>query len=549
MAWAACATAHAQAPAAVPGAREAPSTFQINAIDVSGVTKLTAAEVERIIYPHLGPGRSNDDVIAARKALQDAYAAKGFESVFVDVPIQPNELFAQGIVQIKVNETPVGRVRVVEAKHHSLTGVREDLPSLQEGQPIDFKALQQDIAAANRYPDRNISPSFNPGQVPGTIDVDLRVEDSSPFHASLELNNDSSPNTTPLRLSGTVRYSDLWQLGHTISATYAVAPERRSQSEVISASYNAPLIGTPWSVLIYGYKSNSDVAALGGTNVLGNGSQVGLRAIYRLPSTKSYQSLSVGIDFKSFDEQIFVLDQPIRPSPIRYVPLVFDYNLQHAGENDSLSLSAGATVGLRTVKRLTCVDPEQANVPDLTATCVVAAGGTVGLLEDQFQGRSLDARENFVHLNADLTYTRVLPQEFVGVLRIAGQFSDASLVTNEQFSIGGQTNVRGYYLSEAVGDDGFIESLELRSPSIAPLFGSFVDEARLFLFGDMGYARVRRPALGQDDDFRIAGIGGGGRVSVFKLLTGEFVVGVPLLDGPTSRTGDPRVNFLVRGEF
>lgn len=517
---------------------------------MSGVTKLSAGEVEQLIYPHLGPDRSNDDVIAARKALQDAYAAKGYESVLVDIPIQPAESFAQGIVQITVNETPVGRVRVVDAKHHSLAGVRESVPSLREGEPINFGELQRDIAAANRYPDRSVSPTFNPGQVPGTIDVELRVEDSSPFHASLELNNDNSPTTSPLRLAGTVRYSDLWQLGHTISATYAVAPERRSESEVISASYNAPLIGTPWSFLIYGYKSNSDVAALGGTNVLGDGYQIGLRAIYRLPSTSTYQSISIGPDFKSFDEQIFVLGQAIRPSPIRYIPLVADYTLQYAGEDDSLSLTAGATLGLRTVKRLSCVDPAEANVPDLTATCLVAAGdNTVGFLEDQFQGRSLDARENFIHLNADLTYTRVLPQNFVAVLRVAGQLADSSLVTNEQFAIGGQTSVRGYYLSEAVGDDGFLESLELRSPSFDGLAGDWVNEARLFLFGDIGYARVRRPALEQTRAFRFAGIGGGGRITLFNLITGEVLLGMPLIDGPTSDVGDPRVQFLIRGEF
>ncbi|MBW1279460.1 ShlB/FhaC/HecB family hemolysin secretion/activation protein, partial [Escherichia coli] len=92
-----------------------------------------------------------------------------------------------------------------------------------------------------RFPDRLINPKFKAGTVPGTIDVDLQVEDSSPFHASVELNNDNSPNTRSLRLSGTVRYSNLWGQGHTLSATGSLAPQDTKQSAVISGSYNAPI--------------------------------------------------------------------------------------------------------------------------------------------------------------------------------------------------------------------------------------------------------------------------------------------------------------------
>jgi len=61
----------------------APDTFFIQAFDVSGVTNLTAAEVESVVYPHTGPGRSKDDVEFARKALQAVYAAKGLGAVLV----------------------------------------------------------------------------------------------------------------------------------------------------------------------------------------------------------------------------------------------------------------------------------------------------------------------------------------------------------------------------------------------------------------------------------------------------------------------------------
>lgn len=541
----AAAQAQEQAPA---GAQQAPARFMITAIDVSGVTKLTAAEVERLVYPFVGPRRSNDDVVAAQKALQDAYAAKGLDAVVVQVPIQPEESFRRGIVTIAVNESPVGRVRVVGAEHHSPAAVRRAVPSLVEGQPVDLRALQRDVAAANRFPDRSVSPAFRAGQVPGTIDVDLKVEDSAPWHASLELNNDSSPSTKPLRLVASARYTDLWSAGHTLSATYSVAPQARSQSEVFSGSYSAPFIGTPWTVLIYGYHSNSNVAALGGTNVLGNGDQIGLRAIYRLPTQGTFQQITVGPDFKSFKERISVLGEPLRPTPIRYVPLVAEYAIAASDETTSFNITAAATMGLRVVRRKTCVSPDQARRPEQSPFCDLSGGGT-GFLEDQFSARAIDARENFLHLNLDLDYTHTLPAGMSLALRLSGQLADSPLITNEQFSIGGLTSVRGYYLSEAVGDSGFVESFELRSPDVAALLGDLDDELRFFVFGDLGYARVLEPALGQQRSFRIGSLGGGMRVRLRRALSGEFVLGVPMADGPVTQRGDARYRFSVRGEF
>jgi len=520
----------------------------INAIDVTGVTKLTSAEIETLIYPHLGPDRSNEDVMAAQKALQAAYAARGYEAVEVEIPIQPSERFAQGIVELAVHEVALGQVRVVDAKHHSAGSVRGDVPSLIEGQPIDIASLQRDVAEANRFPDRTITPRFRAGTQPGTVDVELKVDDKPPFHGSVELNNDNSPNTEALRASGTLRYSNLWGQGHTFSITSSVAPQDLDQSAVISASYSAPLIGTPWSFLLYGYTSNSNVAALGGTNVLGNGYQIGVRATYRLPSQNMFQQISFGPDFKSFKERLTLDGTALQPTQIRYVPLVAEYMLNGGNEHETYGLTLGVTGGLRVIKRNVCFESPYAVTPEGVPTCALG-NGEIGIPGDQFTGRAVDASENFLHLNLDLHYTRVLRRDWQIASRFAGQLADSSLVTNEQFSLGGMSNIRGYYVSEAVGDDGFVSSLELRTPNFGSSLGTFLDEMRLFAFSDAGYARVRAPTTGQTDTFRLISVGGGIRFDLSNLVTGEALIGVPLRNGPTSDTGDPRYSFTIRGEF
>jgi hemolysin activation/secretion protein len=536
--------------------RRAPDRFAINAIDVTGVTQLSAAEVERIIYRFTGPDRSGQDVEAARLALQAAYTTKGFESVVVEIPGQSTDLFNQGIVEIRVSEVPLGKVQVVESRFHSDRVVRTQLSSLVEGQPLDFKALQTELNAANRFPDREVTPRFKPGAVPGTLDIDLAVKDKFPLHSSFELNNDNNPSTTRLRLSGSVRYTDLWRAGHSLSASFVIAPDRKSDSSVISGSYTAPLIGSPWTLLLYGYKSNSNIAALGGTNVLGNGYQIGARAIYRLPAKDSVQSISIGPDFKDFEQDILVGGINAASTPVRYVPLVAEYTL--AGGDDasafaksvgvtSFDANIGVTLGLRAVKRLiSCVDRTSGlDVP--IARCTTDPIGFVFV--DQFRNREIDSVENFVHFNAGFNYAIATKSDFVMAMRWSAQLADSHLVTNEQFAIGGSSTVRGYFQSEAVGDDGFVTSFELQAPSLAPVLGKSVDELRVFGFVDSGYTRTRRALPGQLSEFRLLSVGGGARFGIFDRLSGEVVVGVPLRAGTVSKKGEPRTVFVVRGEF
>lgn len=533
--WAGAASAQDAAPAAAGAPPHAsPDRFAIEAYDVSGVTRFDADQLAEIVYPFAGPDKSSADVEAARKALQDAYAKRGFEAVVVDIPVQPPETFSRGIVQLTVNETPLGQVIVSGGKYHSADRVRAQVPSLVPGQPIDLAALQRDVAAANRFPDRTITPTFKPSPTSGAVDVELKVKDELPLHASVEVNNDNSPSTTRLRVASSFRYTNLGGTGQTLSGTYIFAPERKKDSEVISGSYSVPLIGTPWTFLAYGYKSNSDIAALGGSNVLGNGVQIGVRAVYKLPADKTYQSVSIGPDFKDFKQDITVGGKPAGSAPIRYVPIVAEYSLSGATETASYDFTLGMTAGLRAIKR---------------TTCVVVVTGLPCVPVDQFRNREIDSNENFVHLNFQGNYARTFAGDFVAAYRANAQISDSHLITNEQYSIGGLTNVRGYYQSEAVGDDGFTQSFEFRAPSAASLFGSVVDELRVYAFADLGYAHVRSALPEQKSDFRLVGVGGGARVRLFQMWSGELSIGVPLLDGPVSDAGDPRAVFVVRGEF
>ncbi len=218
----------------------------------------------------------------------------------------PQQNAQSKVIALQVTELKVGRLRVKNARYFDLDKIKDKATSLKEGVVPNFNDVTKDIVALNQWPDRRVTPALRAGVTPGTVDVDLNVEDTAPIHASAEYNNRQSPNTTATRFTGTVHYDNLWQLGHSLSFTYQVAPERPTDAEVFSGSYLARVPGVDWlNVLVYAVKSSSSVASVGGTNIVGPGEIFGSRAVMTLPARENfYHTLSVGLDYKHFDQTV-----------------------------------------------------------------------------------------------------------------------------------------------------------------------------------------------------------------------------------------------------
>ena len=523
-----------------PAAPAAPlQRFDIDDFAVQGADKLPQIDVEEAIYPFLGPNRTADDVEKARAALEKAYHDKGFQTVSVSVP-QQNAL--TGRVILKVTEMKVGQLRVKNSRYFDLDKVKDRAPSLKPGTVPDFNAVTKDIVGLNQWPDRRVTPALRAGITPGTVDVDLNVEDKAPFHGSVELNNRRSPNTTGSRLIGTARYDNLWQLGHSFSFTYQVAPENSKDAEVFSASYLARFEDIDWlTALVYGVKSSSDVATVGGMNVVGPGEIIGARAVMTLPARENFfHTLSMGVDYKHFGQTMRSTAPTVDginnfSTPITYFAAVASYGATFQGEKSLTQLNASITAAMR----------------------------PAGDDWRQFDNKRAWASGSFTHLNVDLAHTHELPEGFQFWTKVAAQVSDGPQVSSEQFSVGGMDTVRGYLESEVLGDDGIVGNIEIRSPDVGsmlqkemkdetgqgnPRFTTF-NEWRFFGFVDAGHVRVQRPLPEQQTRFDVWSYGAGTRFKVFEGFNGVIAYSVPMISQAYTHANSGRVNFRIWGEF
>ena len=535
---AACLATASAAAWAVPSAQHAAETsFDLNEIRVEGDTVLPQEQVEEVVYPFLGPGKTAKDVEAARGALQNAYKNAGY----VTVSVGPGRWVdhAGGVISLAVLERRVGRLRVTHARYFVPDAVREGAPSLAPGTVPNMKKVTQDLVGLNQLPDRTVQPSLRPGRRPDLVDVDLDVSDTLPLHGTLELNNRNNADTSALRVNASLTYDNFFQRGDSGTISYSVDPDAVRDSEIESASYLFHIPDSKLSLLFTYLHSDSNVVALGSTDVAGRGDTAGFRLLIPLGTTTDgaggsfTHSFSVGWDYKKFFElDTFDINQPASSSsvppvtaPVTYYPLAAAYAANWTGPKSTTDLNLSLTLGLN----------------------------HLGSDTEQFDNKRYMAVPGFSVFRATLTREQDLPDDVQAWGSISSQISNTPLVSSEQFGLGGADSVRGYYEAEALGDYGVSLQTELRSPDLKKYLQSRLGHAlhswRFHLFADTGVAGIRDATAGQRTSSGLSSVGIGTRVNLWGYLNGAVQDAQLLNNGPDSRAGTNKVLFRVYGEF
>jgi hemolysin activation/secretion protein len=507
--------------AAQPGASAADNAtqayFDIHEYRVLGNAVLSNLDIERVLYPLLGDHKTIADVEVARTALEKAYHDRGYATVFVDIPEQEVE---DAIVRLRVTEGKLRQVSIGGARYFSERKILAALPAVKAGSVPLVPDLQRQLADLNaQTADRLVVPVLKAGPTPGTVDLALNVKDNLPLHGSLDVNNQYSPDTKPLRATVSLSYNNLFQRLDSVSAQYQDSPQSPGEVGVFAANYAPGALASGLRPSAYYIHSNSDVAAIGTLGVLGKGDILGLRFNYPVDEeTGMLQSLVYGADYKHFRDTIGLQSTPALITPISYVNLTAGYSGNWSGKILQDILSFSADFGPR-------------GLPNYAGT---------------FANKRFEGRPNYFYVRFDESLIIKLPAGFHVQMRAAGQLAVEPLISNEDYSIAGIDGVRGYLEAEVLGDKAVKGTLQFGSPSLTvravPLFDGFVflDAARAYLIDPLAnetpVTTLRSWGFGLD------------------ILPGRFVSGYltwsdPLAAGPRTPRGDSRLLFDLRASF
>lgn len=499
--------------------------FDIWEYRITGNTVLSNKQIEASVYPFLGPEKTFATVDAAKQSLGEAYRQMGYAFASVTIPEQSVD---RGIVTLKVTEGELGRVRVKGNKYFSRKKILQQLPSLTPGTVPKIDEIKQELALLNRASsDRTVVPIAKQSKDIEGVDIDLKVKDELPLKIGFDYNNQNSPDTSDSRLGINFSYDNLFQRQHSLGIYYLTTPEDRDEVEVMSLNYSMPL---PWAdsrLSFYHIHSESDVATVGGINVLGTGYINGVSAIFPFFRPSAYHEISLGLESKDFAQSTFLSSGLTEDKPIDYATIALGYKGMISNASTRYSYGASLKSGLR----------------------------GFGNRSNEFEAKRAGSKSNFAIFYSDLGLTHTMANEFQFNTRWNIQLSPDPLIGNEQFSAGGNNSVRGYLSSQELADGGYSMQTELITPEISNVINTDLITSLRFL-GFIDYAKLhnRKAAQsGRDDSLALMGAGVGLRVEVAKYFGINLNFAKALKDSSEGsnavQSGDWETHFTITGQY
>lgn len=527
------------------------AAFTIREFVVAGSALLSRDQIDEVLQKFKGPGKTIKDIEQARVELEKAYQRLGYPTILVVVPEQTVD---QGTVRLDVIEGHLLGVTVTGNRYFSRYNILGKLPSLQIGTLLNEPEFVKQLDAVNANPDLKAVPVLKPGSEPGTVDVELKVNDRLPLHAKMTGDN-KGPFTTPMhRITWEAQYANLWDADHILTLQTTQTPTDWGAVQAYGFSYVAPVIWPDHLVAVYASKvlSNSVLAGTslpvsggGDIAVAGNATIGGFRYLFPIfKGGKATHQVSIGADFKRLEktEATFPanLGTAVVLSPIQYTPLSIGYTGTYP-------------------------DPFGVTTVNATLTGYVAGmipgGGKKDFRgdpnnPDEFPGNRAGSTGTFGVVKTGLSRTQPLPYDFLLSARADGQWANEPLIPAEQYFAGGMDTVRGYIQNETLGDNALLWRTELYTPELPSipldLFWqrrrSSALKATIKFVGFYDYARLwtRRAPPGQADILRLEGAGGGIRMKVEPInLTLSFDQAVALQSTSATKRGDTFAHFMV----
>ena len=501
----------------------AETEFAIRGYQIDGNDLVPDGDIQELLWPYIGYEKTAEDVGKARAEVEKYLQKQGFVRAMVSIPEQNVE---DGIVRLEIIKTVVGRVQVTGNRYYTKEMLMRELPSIAPGQVLKVSRINEDFGQLARDPNLKVKLELTPSKKPGEDTIRLQVEDQLPLHGKLELNNKSSHSTSDLRLSGMVRYDNLWQKRHSVSIQGQISPENTEEVRVLSGSYVMPRESDPSQLFVfYGVWSDSETAATGDIDVIGKGNIYGLRYVRPLPKYRDYaHNLTLGVDYKDFDETIDFSDGSEDPiiTPVTYLPLSLSYGGSLKDENGMTMFRAGLS---GTVRELVSK-------------------------QEEFSEKNYQSRGNYLALSAALDRRQVLNESFKLNMRVAGQLVSEPLIANEQYIAGGMDSVHGYKESEASGDDALYASAQLVGPDIWKLLKKDFSTSTIpSLVYEYTNIRLKEPLEGQEKSVVLSGLGLVVQGQVKKKVKYRLDWGLALVDTEETDSGTQRGYFNLSYEF
>lgn len=446
---------------------------KLTGLRFTGNTVFPASELHAEIARYLGRELDFVELQHLADRVSVYYRKRGYPVARAYLPAQTVE---RGEVEIAVIEGRYGKIHVSnQARLRSdATAV---LRGIRSGEVVRQSDLERGLLLLNDLPGIEANATLRPGDAMGATDLELQLRDGRRVDGSVDADNFGSRYAGANRAGFTLNLNNPFALGDQISlrAVSAGGPMWFGRLAYVAPIGSAGTkLGLAYSRL--GYTLGKDLHPL---DIQGQSRITSLSIQHPYIRSRSVNLYGqFGFDRKKIEESF--LGIPTSRDELRIASAGISGDSRRG---QSSLTNYGLTWSMGSIDNNASPGPSRVNLDN-----------------------------TFSKLVLDVSHAHRLTDALGFGARLAGQVSSTALVGAEQFGAGGPMGVRAYPQGEALGDQGYVASLELRWNPRGPVHESLGDRqwgdlVQWSLFAEAGEASVNNPLPGQDRSRQLRGVG------------------------------------------
>ncbi|MDQ1231597.1 hemolysin activation/secretion protein [Sphingomonas sp. SORGH_AS 879] len=509
------------------GERPVEAAGVADGVDAGRVAILNNDGARRVLRRFLGQPLTRRRIAEIEAEIARLARATGRPFISLSTPEQE---ITGGVLQIRVTEFRLGSLKVTGVSTAEAERIGRAL-RVAPGEPINSRALSEDLAWLNRLPVRDTSARFAPADAAGRTDLTVVVEEPRQFRLYAGSSNTGSQSTGLARLfvgavadirllpGAYISYQLTGSRDLLIDEGRFFAP-KRPRYVAQGARVAIPTFARENVELTF-----SDSLTNQHPNALFTVRQRTTELTLAYRSALSNAGLPAG-----FGDMLFGIELKRQHRTVLFGPLT------------ALDVSADIRQYMVGWSRDWFGNGEQGSA---NIAVHVSPGGSAAELAAITNGRTRNSR--FGYVTFDLRHVQRLTRDLSLTQSATLQYAKSALPLSTQIGLGGDGLARGYTTDDGAFDTGFVLRNDLNLP-VTSLFakgGPNGDVLAPRVFFDLAYGLDR--ITHQSSTLVSAGLGGDYRMG--RAFTLGVDGGWALTNGLRSRAGSPRVQARASLSF
>jgi hemolysin activation/secretion protein len=462
----------------VPAVQPYGPRVMVKEILLKGNTVFSNEQLKEVTAGYEGRIITSSELEELRVALTRYYIDRGYLN---SGAVLPDQKVVDGVIQMQIVEGELTEVDI-QGNNHLASSYVEDRLRLGAGKALNINELQQQIQLMLESPViQSINSALRPGDRPGEASLTSIVKEGPRFQFIPVIDNRLSPVLGEVRVLPQVFVYDMTGYGDILTTGVAVADGLTDAY----ANWSIPLNAHDTTLSLFVDYTDSEIKE-GDFEVLeleNTTKTAGFRIthpFYRVPGQKF--SMSLGMDVRSSESDYIF-------GPYNFAP-----GVPENGEVDLSIIRFSQDWTKRGQRRV------------LAARSMFSFG--IDAFDATINSGNDPSGEYFAWLG-QFQWAQLVGEDMGQVLfRANVQWTDDSLFSMEQFSIGGALSVRGYRENQLLGDEGYNASLEYRYPLMKDVDGrDTLTLAPFFDAGQVCYKGVHKDLYDEPPYIYSAGLG------------------------------------------